>query len=341
MIQIAAQSIDQVMTFRFNRRAALVAAASALFSRAGFGLPLNGGAGYPVRPVRLVVPFGAGSGTDFVARLLSEQLQDELGAPFIVENRAGANGTIGSALVAKASADGYTLLLGGTSTHSSAPSLFKHLPYDVEGNFEPIAAIVETQFLLVVRTESSLHTVRELAAWTAAHRGKASYGYGSATTQIAAAAFARRMNLSVVAIPYKSNPQAMTDLMGQVIDFMFIDQTTGLPQIRAGKLRALGVASNRRMSELPGVPTLADAGLKDFDVQTFVGLFGPAGLPTPIANRLEVAMANIMRKPTFRERLGASGSPFPPMSRSDFSTYLRAQRIAWASKVHDAGIPPE
>lgn len=329
------------MTFRCNRRAALCALSSGFLSRAGFAQPLDGAPTYPVRPVRLVVPFAAGSGTDFVARLLSEQLQEELGAPFIVENRAGANGTIGSALVAKASPDGYTLLLGGTSTHSSAPSLFKQLPYDVERSFDPIAPIVQTQFLLVVRSESSLRTLRELEEWAVAHPGKASFGYGSPTTEIAAAAFARRMNLSVVAIPYKSNPQAMTDLMGQVIDFMFIDQTTGLPQIRAGKLRALAVAGDRRMSELPEVPTLADAGLKDFDVQTYVGLFGPASLPAPIARRLEGAMANIMRKPAFRERLGASGSPVPPMSRADFAAYLRAQRSAWASKVHDAGIAPE
>jgi len=323
-----------------GRRAVLALVASL----AAGGRPVaaqSAAAAYPSRPVRLVVPFAAGSGTDFVARILSEELQSELGVAIVVDNRPGANGTIGSDFVAKAPPDGHTLVLGGTSTHASAPSLFRSLPYDVERDFEPIAGVVETQFVLVVRGDAPLQGVRELAAALEARRGRAAFAYGSATTQIAGAGFARRMNLAVTPVPYKSNPQAMTDLLGGIVDFMFIDQTTALPQVAAGKLRALAVAAPRRMPELPAVPTLAEAGLGDFAVQTYVCVFAPARLPAPVAERLQSAMARIMAKPAVRSRLAPSGHPMAPVPRAELLAYLRSQREAWASKVRDAGLQPE
>jgi tripartite-type tricarboxylate transporter receptor subunit TctC len=327
------------MDITLNRRALLAIAA-------GFALrPVPSIAqaptDYPNRAVRLVVPFGAGSGTDFVARLLASELQRVLGAPFVVENHAGANGSIGSNVVARAAADGYTLLLGGTSTHSSAPSLFKRLPYDVERDFTPIAPIVETEFLLVVRADAPVHTVKDLAGWAGSGKARGSFAYGSATTQIAGSAFSKRMQLMATPVPYRSNPQALTDLLGKVVDFMFIDQTTALPQIRSGKLRALAVASPRRMQGLPEVPTLAEAGLADFDVLTWVGLLAPAGIPAPVADRLANAMTRIMNQAELREKLEPSGRPMSPTTRGAFVDYLRVQRQAWTTKVADAGIQPE
>ena len=322
-------------------RRVFLAIAAMLTWQAGIALAQPAATPYASRPIKLVVPFAAGSGTDFVARILAEELQAELRVPLVVENRAGANGTIGSDAVAKAPPDGYTLLLGGTSTHASAPSLFKSLPYDVERDFTPIANVVESQFILVVRGDSPLRTVKDLAGWAAANPGTASFAYGSATTQIAGGAFVKRMGVAVAPIPYKSNPQAMTDLIGGVVGFMFIDQTTALPQLKAGKLRALAVASPRRMTELPGVPTLAEAGLADFVVQTYVGVFAPAGLPAPITEQLSAVMAKIMTKAGVRERLSPAGHPMAPTPHGALLAYLRGERQAWASKVRDADIRPE
>ena len=291
--------------------------------------------------VKLVVPYAAGSGTDFVARVLQEEMQAELGVPILVENRAGANGTIGSDFVAKSAADGYTLLVGGSSTHSSAPSLFKVLPYDPERDFEMIANIIESQFVLVVRADSPIRTVKELAASLAARPDKASYGFGSATTQIAGSSFLKRIAVTAQPIPYKSNPPAITDLIGGIVDFVFLDQTTALPQIKGGKIRALGVASQQRMVELPNVPTFAEAGLANFDVQTWLGILAPRGVPVPVADQFTAVLGKIMNKASVRERLAIAGRPLPPSPRSTFPAYLKTQREAWTAKIKDSGIQPE
>lgn len=297
--------------------------------------------GYPTKPIKLVVPYAAGSGTDFVARILSEELQSELGVPVIVDNRPGANGTIGSDFVAKAAPDGYTLLVGGSSTHSSAPSLFKALPYDSERDFEMIANVVESQFLLVVRGDSPIRSVKELRVTIEANRDKASFGFGSATTQIAGASFVKRMALTVIPIPYKSNPPAITDLIGGIVDFLFLDQTTAMPQIKSGKLRALAVASQQRMTELPETPTLAETGLLNFNVQTWLGILVPRGVVPAIADELAEVMGRIMNKRTIRERLSVTGRPLPQSPRSTFPGYLKVQREAWALKIRESGIQPE
>jgi len=328
------------MRLKIDRRAFLVGTALLASEMRGVAAQ-PASAPYPSRPVKLVVPSAAGSGVDFVGRILAEELQAELRAPFVVENRAGANGTIAADSVAKAPADGYTLFVGGTSTNASAPSLYKNLPYDVERDFEPIANVVASEFLLVVRGDSPIRSVKDLKDWVAANKGKASFGYGTATTQIAGAAFTKRMALPAVGVPYKSNPHAMTDLMGGLVTFMFIDQTTALPQIKAGKLRALAVASPRRMAALPDVPTLAEAGLADFLILTFVALFAPAGLPAPVAEHLTGAMARIMTKRSVRDKLAPSGEPMPPLSRSALQEFLRGERQSWAAKAREADIRPE
>ncbi len=336
--EIRTQELNKDMKPSFvSRRHSLVALACAAFNKQAFALQES----FPSKPIRLVVPYAPGSGTDLVARILAEELQHELGVAIIVDNRAGANGTIGSAFVAKAVPDGYTLLLGGSSTHSSAPSFYKKLPYDPERDFEMITNVVESQFLLVVRGESPVHDVRGLRDALVANKDKAAYGFGSATTQIAGAAFVKRLGLEIAAVPYKSNPQAMTDLMGGLVDFIFIDQTSAMQQIKAGKLRALAVASPQRMAEFPAVPTLAEAGVGDFNLQTWLGLLAPGGLPRPVADRLEAAMVKVMSRSSVRERLAVTGQPPGPSSRTVFPAYLKAQREAWSRKAEEAGIQPE
>jgi len=319
--------------------------AIALGAIAVLGLTVQSGnaqsTNYPTKPIKLVVPYAAGSGTDFVARVLQEELQKELSVPVIVENRAGANGTIGSDYVSKALPDGYTLLVGGSSTHSAAPSLFKALPYDPDRDFEMIANVVESQFLLVVRSDSQIYSVKDLVRVISNNRDKSSYGFGSATTQIAGSSFLKRMAIIAQPIPYKSNPPAITDLIAGIVDFLFLDQTTAIPQIKGGKVRALAVANQQRMVELADVPTFAEAGLANFDVQTWLGILAPRGVADAVAEKLSEAIGKIMIKSSVRERLAVTGRPLPPSPRSTFPAYLKVQREAWTTKIKDSGIQPE
>lgn len=319
-----------------HRRGFLLLASLSLAS-----FPALGKSPYPSRVIKLVVPYAPGSGTDTVARVLAEALRRDCGAVIVVDNKPGANGTIGTEFVAKAQPDGYTLLVGGSSTHSSAPYLFKTLPYDPERDFEMIANIVESQFILVVRADSPARSVKELAAALRASEGKASFGYGSATTQIAAAAFLKRLSLTATAVPYKSNPPAITDLMAGVTDFMFLDQTIAIPQIRIGRLRGLAVAAPQRLTELPQVPTIAECGLPGFYLNTWLGILAPHGLPPGVAEVLRSAIDKVMSSPAVRTRLEASGRPLPPAARTSFPAYFRAQRESWAGKIKEAGLQPQ
>ena len=323
------------MSITFARRAfacmILAVAALGAFAQTAF----------PGKPIRIVVPFGPGSGTDAVARIIAEELQAELGQTVVVENKPGANGTIAADLVAKSPPDGYTLVMGGSSTHSSAPSLFKNLPYDPVNDFTMVGNTVETQFLLVVRAESPAQSLKDLIALLQSKGNKSTFGYGSATTQIAGAALMKRLNLTATPIPYKSNPLAITDLIGGQFDFMFLDMTTALPQVRGGRIRALATAAPQRLSELPQVPVFAEVGVPNFQLYSWLGIMGPKGLPDPVADKLATAMTKIMNKPAVKERLAPTGRPIAPVPRSTYPAYLGEQRDAWASKIKDAGIQPE
>lgn len=296
---------------------------------------------YPTKPIRIVVPFGPGSGTDAVARIIAEELQTELGQTIVVENKPGANGTIAADLVAKSPPDGYTLVMGGSSTHSSAPSLFRNLSYDPVTDFTMVGNTVETQFLLVVRAESPAQSLKDLISLLQSKGNKSTFGYGSATTQIAGAALMKRLNLTATPIPYKSNPLAITDLIGGQFDFMFLDMTTALPQVRGGRVRALAIAAPQRVPELPQVPVFAEVGVPNFQLYSWLGIMGPKGLPDPVADKLAAAMTKIMNKPSVKERLAPTGRPIAPVPRSTYPAYLSEQRDAWASKIKDAGIKPE
>lgn len=295
---------------------------------------------YPSRPMRIVVPFGAGSGTDVVARLIGEELRTELGANVVIDNRPGASGIIGVDLAAKAPADGYTLLLTTVTTVSANPFLFKKLPYDPVKDLRPIANFVETQMVLLVRAESEWHSVKQLGDWLRANPSVAAFGYGSGVSQIAAASFVRRINASATAVSYKSSPQALTDLLGGQFPFMFLDMTTATAQAKAGRVRALAVSGEQRLADLPDVPTLIEAGMPGFSLLAWCGLFAPAGTPIPVVERLGNALLKILDKTAVREKLAVAGV-VSPMGPQAFTTYLAAQRIAWGDKIRDAGIKPE
>jgi len=295
---------------------------------------------YPGKPIKIVVPYAAGSGVDLIGRVTATKLQEELKGTVIVENRPGGNALIGSGFVAKAPADGYTLLMAGSGTHSSANALYKNVPYDVEKDFQPISNLIDADFFLVVRGDSKINSVAQLLAWLKANEGRASFGYGSVTTQVAGLTFAKLIGVRLAAVPYKGNGVALNDLLGGHIDFMFVDQTVALPQIAGGRIKPLAVASRQRRADLPNVPTTIEQKI-DMTINAWVGLVAPAGIPPQVRDKLVAATANLLKDPQVREKLAASGRVMSPMTPEAFATYMKGERTAWETKVRTAGLQPE
>jgi len=311
-----------------------------LAAMAAFHLPAAWADYYPSRPLRIVVPFGAGSGTDFVARLIGEELRKDLNTNVVIDNRPGASGIIGVDAVVKSPPDGYTLLLTTVTTVSANPFLFKKLPYDPVKDLQPVANFVETQMVLLVAPDSPVQGVRELSQWLRDNPSRAAYGYGSGVSQIAGASFAKRGGAAATGISYKSSPQALTDLIGGRIPYLFLDMTTATSQVKAGSVRALAVSGEQRLSELPHVPTLVESGMSGFTLLAWCGFFAPAGTPLPIVDRLSASLLRIVAKPAVREKLSVAGV-VSPMDAKSFTSYLAEQRMAWGEKIRESGIEPE
>ena len=313
-----------------------IAAALAASSIAG---PLRA-QGWPARPIRLVIPFGAGAASDMVARRLGDRLQASLGQPVIVENKAGASGQIAAEMVAKAPPDGYTLFLTSNTTHSANPFLFKTLNYDPVKDFTPIARVCDFPFVLVVQSALPIHSVQELVSY--AHRTEGTnYGYGNSTGQIAGAAFSRLTRMNSLAVPYKSVPQVVVDLLGGRVQFAFVDIANALPHIQAGTLRALAVSSAKRSALMPDLPTITEqTGLPDFDLTAWGAVFGPADLPAPIVARLNSELNQITTDPVFREQLRQAGVEAQASTAEELRVFVERQLTVWGMKVKDADIQP-
>ncbi len=321
-----------------QRRTLLSAAAA---TAAWAAMPQALAQAWPERPIRLVIPFGAGAASDMVARRLGERLQAALGQPVVVENKAGASGQIAADLVAKAPPDGYTLFLTSNTTHSANPFLFKKLGYDPVKDFTPVARVCAFPFVLVVESRLPVASVQELVAY-ARKAGNTSYGYGNSTGQVAGAAFARLMRMDSVAVPYKSVPQVVTDLLGNQVQFAFVDIANALPHMQAGRLKALAVSSAARSALLPQLPTITEeTGLQGFDLTAWGAVFGPAGMPRPIVERLSAELARITTDPDFRDRLRQAGVEAQTSTADELRAFVDQQLVVWGTKVKDAGIQPE
>lgn len=297
---------------------------------------------WPNKPVRLVTAFGAGSASDIVARTIAVELQHRFGQPVVVDNKPGASGIIASELVARAAPDGYTLILTTNTTHSVNPYLFAKLPYDPVRDFTPIVRVCYFPFVLAVNATTSVHSVQDLMHESSDPKHKTNYGYGNSTGQIAGAAFNSLAKLNATAVPYKSSPQALTDLMGGQVDFLFTDLASSQSHFKSGRLRALAVTTAQRSKLAPELPTLAtSAGLPGFDLAAWVGVMAPAGLPPEIRDKLDAAITDMLARPEVIEKFTAIGAEVAPAHSADFATYLRGQLDAWGSKVKAAGITPE
>lgn len=276
----------------FRVRRTLAAALLAL-PMAAVPLAAQAADSYPSRPIRLVVPFAAGSGTDAVARITAKELGDALGQNVVVDNRPGANGAIAAELVAQAAPDGYTLFMTTNTTHSANPSLMKKLPYDPIKDFTPVARMGNLPFMLVINPKLPVKTVGELIAYAKAHPGM-SYASGNSTGIVSGATLGRMANIDLLHVPYKSTPPAMTDVIAGQVPMMFVDVAAGIANVKAGKMRALAVTTAQRSRLLPDLPPIADTPeLKGFDITSWNGVFAPAKTPQPIVERLNRELSKI------------------------------------------------
>ena len=297
---------------------------------------------YPNRPVKIVIGFGPGSGTDIMARMLGEELRQTLGQPFVVDNRPGAAAQIAAGAVAKAAPDGYTLFFTSNSSHSVNPHIFKKLPYDPIADFTPVGGVAYFPFILAVNTSVPARTPQEFVTFANANKGKLFYAYGTPTVQIPAAALSRLLKLDAVGVPYKSSPAALTDVIGGQAQFLVVDLASARPHLQSGKLRALGVTTSKRSALAPELPTIEETlGLRDFDLAAWTGVFGPAGMPREVTEKLSAALLQVLARPDVRERIQAAGAEPTPSDTPTFTALVKRQLEVWGRKVNDAGIQPE
>lgn len=296
---------------------------------------------YPARPVTIVVPYAAGGGIDVIARLLAQRLTDNLGESFVVENRLGAGGVIASSFVARAPADGYTLLLASDAQFAIQVPLRKHLPYDPIKDFAPIGIAGSTPFALLVNPSAPAHSLREFIALAKSRPGDIAFGSSGvgSTPHLVMEMFTSMSGTRLRHIPYKGTAQALNDLMGGTIPVMF-SGLTGVPGLlNAGKVRALGISSRSRLKILPSVPTIAEAGLPGFEAMGFVILAAPAGTPSSIVDRLYAELNKIKQRPDVEEKYDAIGyvteqSP-PPQ---EVARFIEKQIGVWTDVVAKAGL---
>jgi tripartite-type tricarboxylate transporter receptor subunit TctC len=305
------------------------------------GLPANAQT-FPAKPVRLVVPFPPGGPADGLGRLLAEKLKQSWGESVIVENRGGAGGNIGAELVAKAAPDGYTLLLNA-SNHVINSALLEKMPFDPIKDFTPITEVASYMLVLVVHPSVAASSLRELVALGRSKPKSlliANAGNGT-PTHLTAALFAQAAGIEPVHVPYKGAAPANTDLLGGQVHAMFNNPVNALPQVKAGRLRALAVTGSKRTGLMPELPTVAESGYPGFEATTWYGLFGPAGVPREVAARIHEHILKALRSKDVQDKLAPQGWDLVGSSQSDFAAFLGAETDKWTRVVKGAGIKPD
>jgi tripartite-type tricarboxylate transporter receptor subunit TctC len=295
---------------------------------------------YPSKPVRFVVPFPPGGPLDVMARGVGQKLQETWGQPVVVDNRPGAGGGIGADLVAKSPGDGYTLLMGAVSTHAINPSLYAKVPYDAQRDFVPVALVAQVPNILVINPSVPVQSVQELIDYARAKPGSLSFGSGStgSTGHLAGELFKTMAGVDMVHIPYKGGAPAMQDLLAGQTQIMFDNLANALPQVKAGKLRALAVTTLKRAPAVPDLPTIAEAGLPGFDLTTWFGVFVPAGTPPETVAKLNAEIVKALASKDLGERLAAMGTVAPESNTPErFAAFVRAEAAKYAQVVKDSG----
>lgn len=297
-------------------------------------------AAYPNRPIRFIVPFGAGSATDVVARTVGQNLSEALGQAIVVDNRAGANGTIGAELAAKSPKDGYTILMSTNTPSAAAPSLMKKINYDPVKDFAPIARVGTIAFVLVTNPSLPVKNMPELIALAKKQPGKLTAGSGSAGSLVPIFMLQQMAGIELTHVPYKSIPPALTDVISGQINMVYADMVNGAPQVKSGKLRGLGVTSRKRDPLLPEVQAIAET-VKDFELIAWFAMFAPAGTPQPIIDRLSAESAKILARKDVRERFAVLGIQVDPMKPAELGKFQKSELEKWARLAKAANIIPE
>lgn len=296
---------------------------------------------YPNRPITLVVPFAAGSGTDSVARTVAQKLSERLKQPVLVDNKAGASAQIGAQFVAAAKPDGYTLFMTTNTSHSANPSLFKSLKYDPIKDFTPVARVGELPFALAVHPGVPAKTLKELIDHAKANPGKLSYATPNSTSLVASETIKRIAGIEMVGIPYKSSPQAMTDLIGGQVQVYVVDFGSGMSMLKSDKIRALAVTTASTSRMLPGVPPVGQT-VSGFDLTSWNGIFGPAGLPEAVVDRLNTELQQVLADQEVRDKLAQIGfEVWPSKTPEEFARYVADQLANWSALIKQSGIKPE
>ncbi len=296
---------------------------------------------FPAKPITLIVPFAAGSATDQLARALGQSITAETKQPVVVDNRAGAGGMIAEQASARSAPDGYSVLITTNTTHAAAEHLYKKMPYDPVKDFQPITGLGKGGQVLVVKADAPYKTVADLLAKARKEPGKLSFGSGSSSSRVAGEMFKQLSNTDILHVPYKSNPLAVTDLLGGQIDMMITDTATGLPQIKGGKLRALGVSTAKRIELLPEVPTIDEAGVKGYDMGYWFAAYVPAGTPPAVVAHLHTLLVNGTKSPAavsfFRDTGVAAWTTTP----EELAKFQASETQKWGKVIKAAGIEPE
>jgi tripartite-type tricarboxylate transporter receptor subunit TctC len=325
------------MNRSISRRLAVGTLAAALMAIAGGASAQS----WPDRPLRLVVPFGAGSGADIVARLYGERLAAALGQPVVIDNKPGASGAIGAESVARAPADGYTLLLASQSTHASNPGMFKKLPYDPVRNFEPVSLLGSFPLIIVSHPALGVKTVQDLVAYARANPGKLTFAYGTGSAQVLAELFRKIVGTDVLLVPYKSNPLALNAVIAGESLAMAIDPGPGLPLIAAGRVRGHAVTTAVRSSVVPDLPTMSEAGFPAYQLYAWNALMAPAGTPAPVIERLSRELRNIASQADFRQKLRTAGIDAQSSTPAELRQFVDNELAKWTGHIKAAGIVPE
>jgi len=294
---------------------------------------------WPNKPVRLVVPWAPGGPSDALARTVMNKVTEVLGQPFVLESKPGANGTIGTAFVAKAAPDGYTILLSHLGPTAISPALMKDLPYDSLKDFEPITQVISGPTLLVVRNDLPVKTVKDLIAYAKANPGKLSYGSVgvASTTHLAGEILNQLAGINTVHIPYKGSTPVLADMMGGRVDMAFIGISGSIQQAKAGQIRAIAISTLKRSPNFPDIPAVAET-VPGFELNSWYGMMAPAGTPKAIVNRLQQEVAAALRKPDVQEWMKQAGLDPVGSTPEEHAAQIRSEMAKWAKAVRDARI---
>jgi tripartite-type tricarboxylate transporter receptor subunit TctC len=296
---------------------------------------------YPTKPITIIVPFGPGSATDTITRVVAQHLGAALKQTVVVDNRPGANGALAALYVARSAPDGYTLFMSTNSPHSAAPYLMKNVGYDPVKDFAAITRMGSYTLMLCIHPSIPAKSVKELIEYAKANPGKLSFASGNTSGVVAGETLKHWAELDILHVPYKSAPTAINDVLAGRVSMMFTDLTTGLPHVKAGSLRALASTRLKRSTLLPELPTLDEAGVTGFDMDSWAAIFAPAGTPSDIITLLNAALRKIIDSPEVKSSLGNVGFEAFSSSPAELETFVKDQLGKWGKMIKDAGIQPE